>query len=300
MSESLIVVPDQELFPAIHAEVYTTSGGTLYLKEPGVVMISRPHVSLEGLRGYFEGFPEELQFLGYLEDPTDLPPGAKLCKFAGQMCYVACGAGRTWNKDAVRYFLNILGQHHGSVLEHANYSFHCYGMSRSQSHEFVRHRAGFGYSQISQRYVDGKVLRFVLRPEYVGDEELEQRAFRWFDQSAEEYDWRADRLMALMAERDAAAGVTKSKTQARKDVQQAARSCLPNEAETAMVITGNARAWRHFLEMRASEHAEPEIRRLAYKLYHCLIQVEPILFGDYEIINLPDGSRALKTEYVKV
>jgi thymidylate synthase (FAD) len=295
----VIVVPDAATYPEYHPHVFETSVGTLFLKEPGIVMIGKPQISLEGLRGFFTGYPEELNFLGYLDDPTDLPPGAKLCKFAGQMCYVACGTGRTWNKAAVGYFLNILKQRHGSVLEHANYSFHLYGVSRSLTHELVRHRAGFAYSQISQRYVDGKVLRFVMRPEFVGDELLESMFYQDIDQAAASYAARAQRLMELQAA--GVAGLTADKkTALRKNVQQAARSVLPNETEAPIVVSANARSWRHFLEMRASEHAEPEIRRLAMRIYKALIQVEPILFGDYTVIDLPGGTQALHTDYVKV
>ena len=83
-------------------------------------------------------------------------------------------------------------------------------------------------------------------------------------------------------------------------MQQAARSVLPNETEAPIVVTGNVRAWRHFLEMRASAHAETEIRALAYRAYLCLVAAEPLLFGDYQITALPDGTQALETEFRKV
>lgn len=295
----IIVVPDAQLFPEYHPPVFQTKGGTLYLREPGIVMLNKPHVSLAGLAGFFGGYHADLKFMGYLDDPTDLPPGAKLCKFAGQMCYVACGEGRTWNKDAVKYFLNILQQRHGSVLEHASYTFLLYGVSRSLTHELVRHRAGFGFSQISQRYVDGMVLRFVMRPEFMSDDELREMFYIDIDQAAARYATRANRLLQLQSAGDEAL-VASRKTGARKNVNQAARSVLPNETEAPIVVTANCRSWRHFLEMRASEHAEPEIRRAAMGIYNCLIQVEPILFGDYQVVQLPGGSQALKTEYIKV
>jgi thymidylate synthase (FAD) len=76
------------------------------------------------------------------------------------------GPKRTTNDRAERYFANLSSSGHGSVYEHASFSFLCYGISRSTTHEVVRHRAGTAYSQLSQRYVSGKVLRFVERPEY--------------------------------------------------------------------------------------------------------------------------------------
>lgn len=300
MNESVVVAWSADgKRPAIHSPVLHTPKGTPYLMRPGVVMLSKPDVSLEGLREFFEGYDPELKFVDYLADPTDLPPGALLCKFAGQMCYVACGEGRTWNKDAVKYFTNILVQHHGSVLEHAYYTFLLYGVSRSLTHELVRHRAGFGFSQISQRYVDGKVLRFVMRPEFFDDPELEEAFHQDIDWAATKYAVRTAMLLERQSDGNDHLSDEK-KTARRKKVQQAARSVLPNETEAPIVVTANVRAWRHFLEMRASEHAEPEIRRAAMMIYHCLIQVEPILFGDYQAVMLPGNAYALTTEYVKV
>ena len=86
------------------------------------------------------------------------------------------------------------------------------------------------------------------------------------------------------------------KTNARKKVQQTARSLLPNETEAPMVFTGNVRALRHIIEMRADAHAESEIRNLALRIFLCLRTVDPILFGDYELAELPDGTYTVTTE----
>ncbi len=91
-----------------------------------------------------------------------------------------------------------------------------------------------------------------------------------------------------------------AKTDLRKKVQQCARSVLPNETEAPIVVTGNARAWRHFIEMRASFHAEIEIRELAVRVFLCLQRTDPILFSDYTLEKLPDGTYTVRTEYEKV
>ncbi len=298
MPQAVVDVSTQ-LFPRIDAEVFQTKIGTPYLVEPGVVMIAKPNVSLAGLSNFFAGFGAELKFIDYLADPTTLPPGATLCKFGGQMCYVACGEGRTWNKDAIKYFRNIMDQKHGSVLEHAVYSLQLYGISRSVTHELVRHRAGFGFSQVSQRYVDGKVLRFVMRPEFFGDVELESEFCEDIDRAAAKY---ARRTAILLARQEQGGEMLSrgQKRDRRKKVQQAARSVLPNETEAPILVTANARAWRHFLEMRASEHAEVEIRRVAMRIYDCLVAVEPIIFGDYQEVKLADGTRGLTNQFIKV
>lgn len=76
----------------------------------------------------------------------------------------------------------------------------------------------------------------------------------------------------------------------RKQARQAARAVLPNATETRIVVTGNYRAWRHFIAMRASEHADVEIRRLAIACLRSLIGVAPAVFADFEIATLADGS----------
>ena len=285
-------------FPAIHSPVSRTGRGTAYLRAPGVVMLARPRTNVAGLAGFLEGFDEELGFPAYVDDPTPLPDSSQLCKTAGQLCYASFGPRRTTNEKAAAYFERLTSAGHGSVLEHANFSFLLYGISRSVTHELVRHRAGVGFSQISQRYVSGAVLRFVERPEYQGDEELhglfEERA----DRAAAEYGVMADRLLERQEGGDSMLSAD-YKTDARKKVQQTARSLLPNETEAPMVFTGNVRALRHIVEMRADAHAESEIRNLAVRIFLCLVTADPILFGDYEIGILPDGTFTVTTEHRK-
>jgi len=285
-------------FPAVHSPVYRTRAGTTYLRVPGVVMLARPRTNVAGLGGFLEGFDPDLGFPAYVEDPTWLPDSSQVCKTAGQLCYASFGPRRTTNDNAAAYFERLTSAGHGSVLEHANFSFLLYGISRSVTHELVRHRAGVGISQISQRYVSGRVLRFVERPEYQDDPELhaffEERA----DRAAAEYEAMADRLLERQKS-GAALLDAEHKTDARKKVQQTARSVLPNETEAPMVFTGNVRALRHIVEMRADGHAESEIRNLAARLFLCLATADPILFGDYELQSLPDGTFEVKTEYRK-
>jgi len=83
-------------------------------------------------------------------------------------------------------------------------------------------------------------------------------------------------------------------------VQQCARSVLPNETEAPIVVTGNGRSWRHVIEMRADAHAETEIRELAVRVFLCLRQTDSVLFSDYTVEQLPDGTYTVKTEFRKV
>lgn len=290
---------DYRNYPKSDATVYSTAKGTSYLKEAGVVITGTTAPNFNGMEEFLSGFDENLGFADYLNDPEPVPPLEAICKTAGQLCYMSFGPKRTKNADADRYFDNLIRSGHGSVLEHANITMLCYGISRSLTHELVRHRAGFAYSQVSQRYVSGKVLRFVERPEFQADKGLHAEFEARIDRTASEYETIAKRLIKRQSKGTAILSGEK-KTDLRKRVQQCARSVLTNETEAPIFVTGNLRAWRHFLAMRASEHAEIEIRALAFKTFLCLKEIAPIIFGDFETINLSDGTKAIKTPYPKV
>lgn len=285
-------------FPFIYSHVYKTAKGTAYLRAPGVHLISKPQTNLQSVDSFLAAFDEKLEFRDYLRD-EEIDDGSALVKFAGQACYASFGPKRTKNKDASKYLGHIKESRHGSVFEHANYSMFFYGVSRSVTHELVRHRAGFGFSQLSQRYVSGSVLRFVERPEYQTDEELHDFFEMRADRAASDYEAIAQRLLARQTEGDTSLTADR-KTDLRKKVQQAARSCLPNETETFLVVTGNARAWRHACEMRAAGEAEVEIRDLFVRAFRCLNVVAPLLFEDYTLKQLTDGTLAVDTPYRKV
>ena len=188
------------------------------------------------------------------------------------MCYMSFGRGR---KDIADFIYNLLERKDGSVLEHVNYGFVFTGISRSLSHELVRHRAGFAYSQRSQRYVDEAEANFVVPPAIQKDLAL-TKIFELMTIGAKDnYDALVYDLQDRMADGDLSA------TDKRKAVRQAARSVLPNATETKMFATGNVRAWRHFIEMRASSYADAEIRVLANEVLQILKDEAPLLFGDF-------------------
>jgi len=157
--------------------------------EPKVTVLSRPAFST----------PEHLP-VQWQGDSTD---GERLAEFAGRLCYMS--QHNPANRSTRDYLENIKKQGHGSVLEHANYSLLLEGVSRSLTHELVRHRAGFAYSQLSQRYVDESEACFVVPPAIAGDELLEG-AWRMQIESAqaayvalvaqlmERYGWVADKV----------------------------------------------------------------------------------------------------------
>ena len=223
---------------------------------------------------------------------TDSETAAEvLPEVAGRVCYMSFSKPRPGGNKAYLGHIKEVG--HGSVLEHSVWNFIITGVSRSFTHELVRHRAGFGYSQLSQRYVDESVADFV-EPSCIGDDPELHEVWRSAMADAQEaYVKLVEGLKAKFAD-------VEDKTLRRKLARQAARSVLPNATETKIFVTANARALRHFIELRCSEHAETEIRAVAAQVLEILQQEAPSLFGDYEFVELPDGTRAAKTKHRKV
>ncbi len=226
-----------------------------------------------------------------------------LTETAGRMCYMSFAKPRPGGNSA--YLTHIKEVGHGSVLEHAVWNFVITGVSRSLTHELVRHRAGFGYSQLSQqRYVDESVAEYVEPDIIASDPELHAIWLDAVKQVHAAYIKLAEKLNAKLADPKAAAAAMlppdTDRTTRRKAARQAARSVLPNATETKIFVTANARALRHFLEQRGSSFAEPEIRKLADKLLDVLQKDAPNLFGDYTKVPLPDGTFELTTPFKKV
>ena len=248
-----------------------------YYTEPVLTVLARPSFTT----------PEHLA-VEWIGESTD---GERLAEFAGRLCYMSQHnpAGRQTRE----YLENIKKQGHGSVLEHANYSILLEGVSRSLTHELVRHRAGFAYSQLSQRYVDESHASFVVPPAVVGDEALERV---WRDQ-VEQAQATYVALVAQLMERY---GWVADRVHRRKMAREAARAVLPNATETKIVVTANARAWRTMLELRSSEGAELEIRRMAVAVLRLLQREAPGFFSDFEIYSADDRREAARISYHKV
>ena len=213
---------------------------------------------------------------------TDADGGQALVEFAGRACY------QSWSKPNPRtatnasYLRHIIDVGHFSVLEHASVSFYITGISRSCTHELIRHRH-FSYSQLSQRYVPEDDAQVVLPPGLEDDPELQQIVLAASDASRAAY-------LDLLARLEAKFADQPNAVLRRKQARQAARAVLPNDTETRIVVTGNYRAWRHFIAMRASEHADVEIRRLAVACLRELTAAAPAVFADFDITVLADGT----------
>lgn len=208
---------------------------------------------------------------------------------AARLCYMSYGKGR---RDSKSFIDNILNSKHGSVLEHVTYGFIVSGVSRTLTHELVRHRAGFAYSQLSQRFYDETTANFVIPPIYLDYDIDTQIIEAELMDALDSYKSSVQRLQSLTPQ------LPKS-TMARKAIKEAARAILPNATETKIYVTANVRSWRHFLELRGSVYADPEIRRLAILIAEILIEEAPILFGDLTFEDV-DGTRCITVHYNKV
>lgn len=223
---------------------------------------------------------------------TDARGGEALAEFAGRSCY------RSWTKPNpatatnAGYLAHILDVRHLSVLEHGTVTLWFTGVSRSLTHELVRHRH-FSVSQESQRYVDAASSRVVVPPLFAGDEEANDILTDAHNALRAAYGHLADRAEKLLADRDL------SKTDRHKQARQAARAVMPNMTETRIVVTGNYRAWRHFIDLRATEHADVEIREAAVAALRALQGVAPNVFGDYIITTLDDGTEVAASPHAE-
>ncbi len=241
---------------------------------------------------FLDGYGEE--FGQYIYDDRLWCP-QEIMKFAGQLCYLSLGEKRTKNKDAGKYFQHLIESGHGSVLEHVNCGFLFWGVSRSFTHEIVRHRVGTAFSQVSQRYVGADKVRFVERPEYQKDLSLHWAFESRIDATRAAYEDITEELLKIRTPVE-----HESKTDARKAVQQAARSVLPNETEAPILVTANIRAWRGIIDQRLTPHAEPEIRTAILRVFLQLYDELPEVFSDYRLYRLPDGTIVAETKNRKV
>ncbi|MCH7786859.1 MAG: FAD-dependent thymidylate synthase [Chloroflexi bacterium] len=264
-----------------------------YISEPKVYLVTRTSVDWEQVAAFLEdeGLPPIPDSIRAGQDDA-----SATIEISARLCYMSFGKGR---RDISEFINNLLSSKDGSVFEHVNYGFAFTGVSRSLTHELVRHRAGFAYSQRSQRYVDETESSFVIPPALVqgnGNLEDAQVALKNALESA------SNSYKELVVALDKALPKEKfsSNTDRRKAIRQAARAVLPNATETKIFVTGNVRAWRHFIEMRAASFADWEIRNLAIAVLEILQRESPLLFGDFSIESLPDGTRIATPEYSKV
>lgn len=272
------------------------SKGTIqmsFLSEPKVYLVTRPSVDWANVAAFLEdeGVPPIPESIRSGEDES-----AAVVEIAARLCYMSYGRGR---RDIADFVNNLLSSRDGSVLEHVCYGFVFTGVSRALTHELVRHRAGFAYSQRSQRFVDEADCPFVIPPALAETRDGTDEGRKVLKDALEAASSSYKELVEAL-QRSIPRDMFPTTRDWRKAVRQAARAVLPNATETKIFVTANVRSWRHFIEMRGAPFADWEIRRLAIVVLQILQREAPLLFGDFTIDDLPDGTRTATPTYSKV
>jgi thymidylate synthase (FAD) len=250
---------------------------------PSVFLIARPSVSTDGMRGYLE----DVGGVSWLErsvsetDGSPLNDGELLVEFGGRICYRSWEPGLNPNVTRVRtdqreYFANLLRCGHGSVLEHASYSFALRNVSRVFTHELVRHRAGSAFSQESLRYVRLTDIGFRVPPAL---EPIREQVVNIVEQ-LQDFQMTAADALSLDEE-----GLPFS---IKKEITSALRRLAPIGLSTDIFWSANVRTLRHVIEMRTAEGAEEELRLVFDKIARIMCAEAPNLFQDF--VRHDDGS----------
>ena len=242
---------------------------------PSVFLIARPSLNLDGLRDYLLDVGGESWLRRRVEEQQGTPnPGELLVEFAGRACYRSWEPGLNPNVTKVRadqheYFANILRSGHGSVLEHANYSFALRNCSRVLTHELVRHRAGSAFSQESLRYVRLTDIGFRVPPAL---EPMRGRVLEIVEQ-----------LEELQAEAASTLGIDGQGVpfHVKKEITSALRRLAPIGLSTDIVWTANLRTLRHVIEMRTDLGAEEELRLVFDLIAKLMLAEAPGLLQDF-------------------
>jgi thymidylate synthase (FAD) len=192
--------------------------------------------------------------LNYTKNPD------KICAAAAQSCYSDKGASElfdsTTDEKAKKMIKKVVGMGHLSVVEHAYFTFSIEGVSRSLTHQLVRHRVA-SYSQQSQRYVSMGKAEYVLPPSIAGDPDSKKLYKKTMDDA-----WKAYNELA------------------KKVPKEDARYVLPNACDTNITVTMNARELWHFFSLRCCRRAQWEIRMMAWKMLAEARKAAPILFDN--------------------
>jgi len=259
-----------------------TSGSAMRETAPSIHLIARPALDADAVRAYLEDVGGG-SWLDRREDEAggEVNDAELLVEFCGRLCYRSWEPGLNPNVTRVRtdrheYLGNLLASAHGSVLEHANYTFVFRNVSRVFTHELVRHRAGSAFSQESLRYVRLTDIGFRVPSalETVREQVVE------LVERLEEFQVSAAQALGLDDE-----GVPFA---VKKEVTSALRRLAPIGLSTDIVWTANLRTLRHVIEMRTAAGAEEELRLVFDRVAQVMRAEAPSLFQDFE--RDPDGA----------
>jgi thymidylate synthase (FAD) len=151
----------------------------------------------------------------------------------------------------------VIESGHGSTIEHVVFTFAITGVSRTLSHQLVRHRAGVAFDQQSQRYVSYKKGASTMLPGTIAEAD---------PALLERYEDQVEGALELYTEM-LEAGIP----------GEDARFVFPNATRTNLVMTANLRALIHMSGLRLCTMAQWEIRRLFQLIRHEVFAVSPFL-----------------------
>ncbi len=225
---------------------------------------------------------------------NQIPHAEGLVEFMGRLCYKSWEPGLNKNVTKIRedrgdYLLNVLRSRHGSVTEHAHFSFVLHDVSRVLTAELNRHRAGIAISEQSLRYVRLDELRFRVPPV------LNNATQQMMRELVEHVEVEMGRML-LSEDMDN----PDLDFAHKKMVTSALRRGVPLGISTEEGWTANIRAIRHVIEMRTDPAAEEEIRIFADQLARIMQIKCPLLFGDYTPVGPQDGAQVWVTDHSKV
>jgi len=250
--------------------------------QPRIYTIARPTFDAAEVQRFLDDESETWR-------STDGAQSAEnVVEIAGRLCYMSFGA-RQFRRDNYEYVQNLISQEHESVLEHVAWSFIIADVSRSFTHQLVRHRIGFSYSQLSQQYHDEEEADTAI-PAIISDNPGLLR--EWHEvASASKAAYRSI-LSAL--EMDGSLLPELSKKERNRLIRSAARGILPANTLTKIMVTANARALRHFFSIRGDLEGDEEMRLVSALLFQIVSKDAPSLFADFDIEHLNDGSPVLR------
>lgn len=246
----------------------------------------RPEVKIIGITRFVDEIAIESTAGVWRPDPM-ASDGELLTEFAGRSCYQSWEKPNPKTAKTAGYLAHIEEVGHWSVMEHATVTFYIKNVSRSLTHELIRHRH-LSPSQLSQRFVVLNPVRstedFVVPPLFYEDETAGEILLDAWEAAVNAYEALLQRAEVILGD-DGVKG-----SRATKRAREAARAVLPNMTPTAVVLTGNHRAWREMLLKRLQPEADAEIAALAEILFKLLSDEEPALYQDLEVImKWPEG-----------
>lgn len=272
-----------------------------FVTEPEIEMVGKPIIEIDGMMRFLDAheyiWPQLTDKFDSCMSLGD-DDGEWLVECAGRNCYQSWAKqgeepkGRTHDE----HIKNLIEASHGACIEHANFNFVIWNISRSLSHELVRHRIA-SFSQLSQRYVDSSDVSFVVPPAIQELAKSDPDTYKAWVEHCERSRQLYEELTTKLSDmyKDIESGLER-----RKKARQAARSVLPNATETKIFMTMNARAVRHFMELRGSKFADVEIRKLAVKMCRILQDKAPLFVHGFSIVTLEDGTSGIESKYKRV